>query len=371
MSEAARGCEVAVIGAGPAGSAAAYHLAAAGVDVLLADQAAFPRDKVCGDLLGGQALVELPTLGIDPATHWGDLAEPVERWAVTSCEGTERGGTFDLGFGLDDRVVLVRRLDLDDALRRRALEAGARWLSPCRCVAVRRQPGGDMQVRAVGAGGEALSISARAVVCAWGSGPGAGGRPDGADGRVLVAGRRYYAGVDLAPDTAEMHYLDYLPINYLWVFPLSGGAANVGIVLPLAEVRRLGRRLDDHFHRALADVGRRRRSLRNALAASPFRAALLRTAFEPGVLAGDGLLLAGDAAGAADPLNGEGIGPALLSGRLAAETLVRALRRSGPVRRDDLEPYAAALTARFGPRYAGAVDIARRRAELVSLVAAS
>jgi geranylgeranyl reductase family protein len=374
VSESTVECEVLVIGAGPAGATAAAHLATAGVDVLLVDQSDFPRDKVCGDLLGGQSLVELARLGIHPAERWAGRCTVVERWFATSHQGSERGGAFELGLGPgeDELTYMVRRWDLDDGLRRRALQAGARWLSPCRCTERTPVVSGRVTVRATGPSRRELSVSARAVICAWGSVPGcATPAADPADERVLVAGRCYMAGVDLPPRTEEIHYLDHLPVNYLWIFPLPDGMANVGVVLPLKDLRRAGLRLGEHFRRVLAPIAAARPCLAGARVASPFRTTLLRTGFEPGLWCEDAVLYAGDAAGTGDPLNGEGIGPAMVSGRLAAEVLVDALARGGPVRREDLAGYERGLTGRYGDRYAWASEIARRRSELVRLVAAS
>ncbi|HNW65172.1 MAG TPA: FAD-dependent monooxygenase, partial [Piscinibacter sp.] len=115
-------CDVLVVGAGPAGSAAAITLARAGVDVVLVDHHAFPREKVCGDGLIPDAHRALHRLGVldevmaqaQPVTHVGLVAS--------------RGGRVDLPGTL---AVLPRR-ELDDIVCRAAVRAGARMHAPVR-----------------------------------------------------------------------------------------------------------------------------------------------------------------------------------------------------------------------------------------------
>src|SRR6266436_5671713 len=72
VGDSDRDADVVVVGAGPAGSATAYHLARAGLDVLLLEKTAFPREKVCGDGLTPRAVTQLVRMGIDtsPSAGW-------------------------------------------------------------------------------------------------------------------------------------------------------------------------------------------------------------------------------------------------------------------------------------------------------------
>ncbi len=121
-------CDVAVVGAGPAGATAAFHLARGGLDVMLIDRASFPRDKVCGDLLGADALEELAQLGVDPAKEWPGRTRTAKRWREEGPDGEVKEGVENFGAGRTT-VHFVRRSDFDDTLRRLALSAGARWRS--------------------------------------------------------------------------------------------------------------------------------------------------------------------------------------------------------------------------------------------------
>src|SRR5689334_7514260 len=103
---------VVVVGAGPAGSAAAITLARGGATVTVIDKATFPRDKCCGDGLTTGALRRLEHLGLDPATmpSWQVVDDVVVR--SVSC----RTQTFPLPRGRGQYAAVVRRTELDAAL---------------------------------------------------------------------------------------------------------------------------------------------------------------------------------------------------------------------------------------------------------------
>ncbi|UUZ65235.1 FAD-dependent monooxygenase [Polaromonas sp. P1-6] len=114
--------QVLVIGAGPAGCAAAMTLARAGIDTILVDQSRFPRDKVCGDALIPDALRALDRLGL--ARELLSAARPLQHMRVFSPNGSH--------VELDGQLASLPRLRLDNALRGAAVAAGARFLAPLR-----------------------------------------------------------------------------------------------------------------------------------------------------------------------------------------------------------------------------------------------
>ncbi|MGL5857433.1 MAG: NAD(P)/FAD-dependent oxidoreductase [Angustibacter sp.] len=309
--------DVAVVGAGPAGSAAA--LAALrrrlGARVLLIDRARFPRDKTCGDGVAPHALDVLAALGVaDPGRGYPQV-EVLEL-------GRPRSGGHAVARRMARPTVVVPRLVLDDRVRRAALAAGA--IACCRAVrALRLVPGGvliDGEVHArvvVGADG-VHSVVRRAL-----------GLPAHPDGHRAIAIRGYAPlpdpvramdprGADLAAAGRQrIVFADTGWPAYAWSFPVGGGSANIGYGEVLRPGHRLTRahlleRLEELLPRAADGV----RGLRAAY--------LPLSSGRPGQPDGR-VLLAGDAAGLVNPMTGEGIYYAVLSGRLAGEAAADSL----------------------------------------------
>ena len=314
-----RTADVLVVGGGPAGSAAAIELARAGLDVVLADRAHFPRDKCCGDGLTTGALRQLEALGLDPSrvASW----QPVEAAWVRSPSGRTVEFPFpDCGlFG-----AVARRADLDAELLRMAGEAGAEIAEGHGFEGMRWS---DAGVTARLAGRE--PVAARYVV--------------GADG--VWSPVRKAAGLAETGYLGEWHafrqYLDapgeearrlwvwfeaaLLP-GYAWSFPLPGGAANVGFGILRRPGVATGSMADTW--RSLLEIPHVREALGDAAPEAPHKAWPIPARLPSTACHGAGgrVLLVGDAARAADPLTGEGIGQALETGRLAA----RWVRAAGP-----------------------------------------
>jgi geranylgeranyl reductase family protein len=322
-----RTVDVVVVGAGPAGTTAAADLARAGRDVLLVDRARFPRDKCCGDGLTTDALRILEELGLDPSRLPG--------WqAVTDLEfvgPSGRGVAFPLPRGSGTYAAVVPRVELDAALVDLARDAGAEVAEGCALtgatahddrVVVELEGGEPVAARyAVGADG-VWSPLRRALARA----------PEGYRGD-WHAFRQYFDGVD-GPAATVLHVWferDLLP-GYAWAFPLPGGRANVGF-----GILRGGSVTTQAMAGLWPDL-LRRPHVREALGpgaapAAPHRAWPIpaRIGQVPLSAAGGRALFVGDAAAAADPLTGEGIGQAFRTGHLAARAIVDAgaLRPAG------------------------------------------
>jgi geranylgeranyl reductase family protein len=324
--------DVVVVGAGPAGAAAAITLARADRRVTLVDKARFPRDKICGDGLTAGALRLLEDLGLDPGAvpSW----QRVDDVVVRGPSGHEV--TFPLPRGRGTYAAVARRADLDAALVDRARAAGVDVLEghAFRAVAERDD---DAVVTVDGAG----DITAGFVVAADGmwspvrkhlglATPGYRGE--------LHAFRQYFTGV--GPRAASELFVwfepDLLP-GYAWSFPLPDGRANVGFCIQrggkVARIQEMATIWPDLLGRP---------HIREVLGAgqpeSPHRAWPIPARVDEAALTSRRTLLVGDAATTSDPLTGEGIAQALLTGVLAAEAIVE----HGPSATAVTDAYSAA-----------------------------
>ncbi len=305
-------CELLVVGAGPAGAAAAITAAGAGRHVVLADRAAFPRDKTCGDGLTAEALRRLEALDVPLGAL--DRSAPVTDVVLVSPAGRR----IELPLPVDaSHARVMRRVDLDAALVARARTAGADVREGVELVGVKS---GDREVEATFADGSV--VTAPFVVAADGRfsttrallQPGA---------RQVVgewsAFRQYFTGVT-DPRLWVLFERDLLP-GYAWVFPLPDGRANVGFGM-LRGHAVTGKVLARTW-RGLLDRPALRAVLGpDAAPESPHRAWPIPSHFDPDRLNSGRVLFAGDAAGVVDPMTGEGIAQALETGTLAAEAVL-------------------------------------------------
>ncbi len=311
--------DVLVIGAGPAGAAAATVLARAGVDVAVVDRARFPRDKVCGDAVSNGAMDLLDGLGAGDDVRAGPHAI-VERGVAVFPNGARVGREYARpGY-------IVRRVDLDDAIKRAAERTGARVFEG---TAVRELVMDGERV--CGARGPELDWSAKLAIAADGYGSvglAAVGR-DKPRGRALgVSSTAYVRGMTY-PDgerTADHFFERDLPCGYAWIFPEVEGLANVGVYLREDTYRAAGiplKQLLDNF------MARHPERFGSAEMVGKVRTWSLPLAPAPGPSAGHGVILAGDAGGFIDPLSGEGIWQALYTGMLAGQLATDAIGGGG------------------------------------------
>ncbi|MEU4591863.1 geranylgeranyl reductase family protein [Micromonospora aurantiaca (nom. illeg.)] len=361
MTAVENDADVIVVGAGPGGSATAYHLARHGVRVLLLEKTEFPREKVCGDGLTPRAVRQLIRMGVDTSPEAGWLHNKGLRVI---------GGGIRLELDWPDLASfpnygLVRtRLDFDDLLAQRAVAAGAKLqtsvnvLGPVlgaddRVIGVQAEVGPDK---------EPATFHAPLVVAADGvSGrfPLALGLAKREDRPIGVAVRRYYRSPAKHDDDYLESWLelrakgsDALLPGYGWIFGLGDGRVNVGLgvlnsssAFGKTNYRKL---LTDWLANTPEDWGMTDESN----AEGPILGAALPMGFNRVPHYTRGVLLVGDSGGMVNPFNGEGIAYAMESGEMAAEVVVQALARpAGAERERALMAYPQELKARFGGYY--------------------
>ncbi len=330
--------DVAVIGAGPAGSVAAHRLARAGVQVVLLERATFPRDKACGDGVSADGLAVLARTDLDA---WATQFTAPQVLRLTSPDGQ----VLDVRPEMDKDYCLGRTIPrrlLDTQLAQAAVEAGARLIEGVRVQRVERMDGCPLRVAADG-----LTIDAQMVILADGSNATVTRRlglvwepPE------LVAIRQYFAGDAGPAERLEIHFEPWITPGFTWVFPLSDGHVNVGTGTFARRVRQDGIALRDVLNRFTADMATTEGRLARAEPAGPVRGHPLRTRLGGTRTHAERMLVAGDAAGLISPLSGEGIARALESGELAAAHALRALA-VGDFSVPALAPYSRALVARY------------------------
>jgi geranylgeranyl reductase family protein len=326
-------CDALVVGGGPAGSTCARILRNAGWTVVVADRARFPRDKVCAGWLTPDVF---SLLELAPAEYRAAGATLQE---ITGFQtGVIGGGLVETRYAATVSYA-IRRCEFDDFLLRRA---GVRVLEGTPVVSLRRRAGMWIVNDAIEAG---VIVGAGGHFC-----PVARQLRGGPDTTYPVVARevefRLPRGHErVAPDTPRLVFSPDLR-GYGWCVR-KGDYVNVG----------LGHRDSRHFNRRLSEFTEfcgRALKVRHPPDAHWRGHAYLASGAGARPFIGDGVLLAGDAAGLAYPKSGEGIRPAIESGRLAADALIAADGRYGI---EDLQPYADALRRRHPP-----VAVGRHRA---------
>jgi geranylgeranyl reductase family protein len=355
--------DVIVVGAGPAGSTTAYHLAKAGLDVLLLEKTAFPREKICGDGLTPRAVTQLVRMGIDTSVDNGWLHNKGLRILAA-------GSQLELDWpelASHPNYGLVRpRADFDDLLAGQAKKAGVRLLENCNVSGPILDPRTSRIVGVtakLGERAEAKETEFRAplVVAADGNSTRlsiAMGLHKREDRPMGVAYRAYYKNPRHEDDYLESWLElsdakrpDRLLPGYGWIFGMGDGTSNIGLGILDSSIAFGKVDYRDMMRRWLATTPPEWELIEDNRTV-PIRGAALPMGFNRKPHYTRGMLLVGDAGGMINPFNGEGIAYAMESGELAARVIVQAKARKGTYERElALADYPRILGETYGGYY--------------------
>ncbi|GIH76287.1 geranylgeranyl reductase family protein [Planobispora longispora] len=360
--------DVIVVGAGPAGSTTAFHLAQAGLTVLLLEKTTFPREKVCGDGLTPRAVKQLIAMGVDiDAPGW------VRNKGLRVVGG---GLRFELDWpelaSYPDFGLVRTRQDFDEILAANAVRAGVRLLQGVNVTGpILDERSGHVVGVTARKDGEEVAYRSRLVVAADGNSTRmslAMGLHKREDRPMGVAVRTYFTSPrhddDYLETWLELWDGDQLMPGYGWIFGVGDGTSNVGLGLLNTSESFKGMDYRDLLKRWVKNMPAEWGYTEENMTA-PIRGAALPMAFNRQPHYTRGLVLVGDAGGMINPFNGEGIAYAMETGHIAAETIVQALGRTTAAQRERvLRAYPQILKDAYGGYFTlgrGFVELIGRR----------
>ncbi len=340
---------VLIVGGGPAGSAAAFWLARAGHEVMLVEKKEYPRDKTCGDALTPRAILQLQDMGFD-----FDLSEFHKIVGLRSYAGEDM---IEMPWPDHSRFPnwggMMRRRDLDLQVARLAEKEGVLIRENTTATPVIEE--GRLTSVALANGGDEETMTPKVTIIADGSMNRFGrelGTARRKDYPMGLAARGYYSSprsddpflesqLDLRDSTGAT-----MP-GYGWVFPLGDGTVNVGVGL-LSTFKRWKHVNTTHMMSDYVVTAPEYWGLTEESRLTKPVGGKLTMAFSKGPLVGSNWITIGDAAGAINPWNGEGISYAYETGRMAAEYVGQAV---GNDEKGVLQRYRQRLDDEYGLYY--------------------
>ena len=289
-----------VIGAGPAGSVAAFVLASAGWDVTVIEQHRFPRDKVCGECLSALGITCLKRLGLFAAIE-NSGAVPL-RWAVLRTANGDSGR-----IKLPEPMWGLSRSVLDATLLNGARDAGASIQQPARFEGFE---GAAVRIRNLESN-EVRSLQADHVIIADGKPPKRRWRDFGI--------KAHFEGLNGPVGAIELFGCRGL---YGGIAPIENGRWNLCFSVPAKRVQRSGGNIDSLFEQIRTENPALDQRLKSGTRMTRWLSAPLPR-FQAAAIFGSNALRVGNAAAALEPIGGEGMGLAIASAEIAAQSLIK------------------------------------------------
>ena len=322
--------DVVIVGAGPAGCAAAYMLSAKGLKIALLDKDTFPRDKICGDALSADVTKQFHLMSGELIKKFEQFQNKIASNGVSfftpgnnklEIKFTVPGDKFGGGF-------VSRRIDFDNFFF-----SEAKNLADVEAFQ-------NQQVKEVTIEPDKISVHTSDITFEASIALGADGAHSILNKKLTenkvernhyCAGlRQYYENVKgfHEENHIELHfYKDILP-GYFWVFPLPNNRANVGIGMLSEVVSKKKINIKDKMEKLILNHPNLKERFKDAVPLETVRGYGLPLGSTKRSISGDRFLLLGDAAGLIDPFTGEGIANAIRSGRIAASHVLKAIKQN-------------------------------------------
>jgi menaquinone-9 beta-reductase len=322
--------DVIVVGGGPAGSVMAWSLARRGVRVAVVERATFPREKVCGDFVEPGGLRILQAMNCLRAL---DDSSPLPITSTRVFFGPKVAYSGEIPYyegrhGLPPHGYIVPRHELDTRLLEAARAASATVYEGCSATGIRREDG-VVQVAVRGAK-QSFTLSARLIVGADGT-ESTVARSFGlwrTDRRYISISQRAYAeGVCVEGGEATIWFDDDLYPGYGWMFPMSGGRANVGVGILSETCHRYGHSAPKAFAACIEKLRIRHPGCAAIRVTGKPLGGVVKMYGGIGPNHFDGGVLIGDAGSFVDPMTGEGITQGMESALIASPTVLAALEQ--------------------------------------------
>jgi len=345
--------DVCIVGAGPSGTIAALFLAKFGINCTLVDKAKFPRDKICGDGISGWVLTILNELDKDLLMRLSKQPFLLHSYGIRIVAPNTK--YLDLPFfesnDLDPLLppgFIGKRIDFDNFLIDEIKQI--KEINLLEEIEIVRQEKIDQGIRLYTEDGK--SIEAKVVIFANGAGSKFMKDPGGISKSkkyTMTGLKTYYKGVTgfHEKNYVELHFLKDLLPGYFWIFPLPNGMANVGVGLDQERINRKKMNLKAKMLEAIDTIPYLKERFKHAEMVSKIQAYGLPLWDGKRKISGDHFMLTGDAANLIDPVTGEGIGHAAISGMYAAEQCKQSLE-SNDFSTGFMQQYDTSVYTRIG-----------------------